>query len=400
MPHHFDVIVIGVGAMGASACWHLARRGRRVLGIEQFGIPHTLGSSHGQTRMIRLAYYEHPDYVPLLRRAYELWDELERTSGQKILHRTGGLYMGGPGDELVTGSLRSARQHGLPHEALDRAEITRRFPQFTLPDDFSGMFEPDAGFLLCERVVATYVTEALRLGAHIRAHEPVLSWQSGSGGVTVRTDHGTYHAGQLILTAGPWTGRLIPDLGINLRVTRQVMGWVWPKQPQHFTPGRIGVWAIGHPDGSLHYGFPLLAPSPPEPVKDLPGEGWGEGLGMKIAFHRPADIVDPDTVDRTPRPEDEQTFRPILQRHLPAADGPLLSMRICLYTNSPDHHFILDQHPRYPNIHLACGFSGHGFKFASVIGQILADYATEGATDLPAGFLRADRFAPCETTNP
>ncbi|MDB5171412.1 MAG: Sarcosine oxidase [Phycisphaerales bacterium] len=373
---HYDVIVAGVGAMGAATCYELARRGTRVLGLEQFDIPHHLGSSTGFSRMIRMAYYEHPDYVPLLRRAYELWDDLESASGQKLLHITGGLYMGPPDGGVVSGSLASARQHGLPHELLDRSQIAERFPQFQLPGDWAALYEPRAGFLLPEKVIAAYADLALHAGAEIHGREPVLDWQAGAKGITVRTPRGEYAASHLVFTGGAWTSSLLRDLGIELKVTRQVMGWVWPREPERFSLGHFPVWAIDNPAGGLDYGFPLHPENP----------------GLKIAHHAPGQPADPNNVIRDPLPADEQTFRPALRQYLPTADGPLLSLRTCLYTNSPDHHFIIDRHPRHERVTIACGFSGHGFKFASVVGEVLADLATSGKTELPIGFLGLRRF--------
>ena len=376
MGKSFDVIVIGVGAMGSSVCFQLARRGVRVLGLEQFDIPHALGSSHGQSRMIRLAYYEHPDYVPLLKRAYQLWDELESISGQKLLYRTGGVYIGPIDGEVVGGSLHAAREHKLAHELLDHAELGRRFPQFTVPEPWVAVWEPEAGFLTPENVIAAYAEAALRGGAELHGREMVTSWEADAGGVTVRTTRDEYRADKLIFCGGPWTSKLVADLGVRLVVTRQVWGWVWPKKPEFFELGRLPVWAIDHLDGTLHYGFPLL--------KDVPG--------FKIGHHGPGRETDPERVARDPQARDEETFRPVLKNMIPAADGALLSMKVCMYTNSPDHHFIIDRHPIHERVTLACGFSGHGFKFASVVGEVLADLAMEGRTRLPAQFLGLGRF--------
>ena len=372
----YDVIVVGVGAMGSSACFHLARRGARALGLEQFDIPHALGSSHGASRMIRLAYYEHTDYVPLLRRAYELWHDLERLSGQKLLYLTGGLYMGHPEGEVIAGSLRAAKQHGLEHELLSPREVAERFPQFTNPDDLVGLIEPQAGFLVPERVVSAYAEAALRAGAQLHGREMVVHWSADHDGITVRTTRDEYRAKHLILCGGPWTSTLLRDLGVELVVTRQVLAWVWPEEADQFALGKLPVWAIDRGDGTLHYGFPM--------IPDVPG--------FKLAHHGPGAQTDPDKVIRDVLPGDEQTFRPILRRMIPAADGPLLSLRICLYTNSPDSHFILDRHPRHRNVTIACGFSGHGFKFASVIGEALTDLALHGNSRLPVHFLSLSRF--------
>lgn len=380
MNNRFDIIVVGVGAMGASTCHCLARRGLRVLGLEQFDIPHGQGSSTGFSRMIRMAYYEHPDYVPLLRRAYELWHEIESESGQKLLHLTGGLYIGKPTEELISGSLQAARQHHLPHELLTHAELSHRYSQFQVPEDWVAIHEPNAGFLLPEKVVATYADRALRCGAEIHGREPVVEWSADKSGVRVRTPRAEYLAGQLVFCGGAWSGMLLRDLDVRLTVTRQVMGWVWPPRPKQFELGKLPVWAIGNTDGSLYYGFPMMSDNP----------------GFKISLHAPGTTADPDHVVREILPADEETFRPALRRFLPDADGPTLAVRTCLYTNSRDHHFIIDRHPQHPNVTLACGFSGHGFKFASVIGEVLADLATTGSTPLPAQFLSLSRFGKTE----
>jgi sarcosine oxidase len=372
----YDVIVVGVGAMGSSACYHLANRGARVLGLEQFDIPHARGSSHGQSRMIRMAYYEHPDYVPLLRRAYELWDELERVSGQKLLHVTGGLYMGPPAGEIVGGSLQSARRHGLAHELLDRAQVERRYPQFRIPDDWAALYEPRAGFLPPERTVAAYAEAALRRGAELHGHEPLLAWRATGSAVDVRTTRGEYHADRLVFCGGPWSAKLLAELAVPLVVTRQVLGWVWPRRPELFALGRLPVWAI-EKEGGIYYGFPMM----------------GDGPGLKLADHSRGTVTDPDRVAREVTAEDEQTFRPAIDRYIPDARGPTLAMRVCLYTHSPDSHFIIDRHPGYERVTVACGFSGHGFKFASVVGEVLADLALVGRTSLPISFLGLSRFA-------
>ena len=372
----FDVIVVGVGAMGSSACHHLARRGAEVLGLEQFDIPHALGSSHGYSRMIRMAYYEHPDYVPLLRRAYELWRELERSSGQVLFHEVGGVYMGPPTGHVVAGATEAARRHGLAHEALSHDELRRRFPQFKLPADFTGVWEPRAGFLLPEKVVAAQAELALRAGADLRGREEVLDWSADASGVTVRTNKGEYRGDKLLFCGGPWTGKIVRDLGVELLVTRQVLGWVWPRTPGLFELGRFPVWGIEAADGSLSYGFPMTADNP----------------GLKVARHGRGRATDPDRVQRNATAADEAEVLEILNRNLPDGVGPLLSLRICLYTMSPDEHFIIDRHPRHPRVTVACGFSGHGFKFASVVGEVLADLALQGTTELPASFLGLRRF--------
>jgi sarcosine oxidase len=373
--HSFDVIVIGVGAMGAAACEALARRGQRVLGLEQFDVPHASGSHHGHSRMFRMAYYEHPDYVPLLRRALELWRELEQRGGGRLLHLTGGVYLGPADGELVPQSARAAALHGLEHELLSAAALRERYPQFNVPGDWQALIEPDAGFIVPEQAVAVMARLALEAGAEIRGREAVLQWQRKGTALEVRTARGQYIARKLVIAGGAWATRLVADLSVALVVTRQVMGWVWPPDHERFALGRFPCWAAELPDRSLHYGFPMLP--------------WHPGL--KVAHHRRGETVEPDQVDRSLHTADESQFRAALQ-HLRDAAGPTMSAAVCLYTNSPDSHFIVDRHPVDPDVVLACGFSGHGFKFAPVIGEILADLAIQGRTEMPAAFLGLSRF--------
>ena len=376
MGANFDVIVVGVGAMGAATCSALARRGVRVLGLEQFDLPHARGSSHGYSRVTRTAYYEHPDYVPLLRRAHTLWAELEQESHERILDLVGGLYLGPPNGPLVGGSLRSAQEHGLRHEMLDHAALARRYPQFTVPEDWVGLLESEAGFLRPELAISAFADCAMKRGAEIHGHEEVMSWEASASHARVTTRHATYEAEKVVFAGGAWSNRLVRDLGVDLVVTRQVLGWVWPRDWQAFQPDKLPVWMIDRLDGTVYYGFPMITQSP----------------GFKLALHAPLQPTDPNHVAREVLPGDEETFRPCLRQFIPKADGPLLALRTCLYTNSPDGHFIVDRHPQHARALVAAGFSGHGFKFASVIGEALADLATRGNTSLPIDFLGLGRF--------
>ena len=375
----YHTVIVGLGAMGSAAAYHLAKRNVKVLGLDQFSIPHDKGSSHGHSRMIRMAYYEHPDYVPLLRRAYELWHELDKTTREPVLHITGGIYMGPPTGHVVRGTLEAAKLHDLPHRLLDRAALAKEFPSFTVTDDFVGVIEPKAGFVLSEKAISLHAQRAMLSGAELHGHEPVLDWQATSSGVTVRTPRGTYQAERLLFCSGAWTGKLLSDLGVPLAVTRQILGWVWPKRRHdlYWRDARFPVWGIEQPDGSLAYGFPMMPDYP----------------GLKLARHAPGTPTTADGIDRNPTPDDEREIRDIICRYFPAADGPLLSLRVCMYTNSPDHHFIIDRHPAHENVFLAAGFSGHGFKFASVIGEVLADLAQHGRTKHPIDFLSLRRFS-------
>jgi len=372
----YDVIVIGLGTMGAATCAYLARRGARVLGLEQFGIPHAHGSAGGESRVIRLSYFEHPDYVPLLLRAYELWHDLSRETGRTVLYETGGMYLGPADGEFIRGSIGAARQYDLPHEVLENAEIKQRFPQFNVPEAYAGIFEPRAGVIIPELAVGAFAESALRHGAELHGHEPVRSWSSENAGIEVTTDRARYVADRLVICGGAWSGRLLRDLGVPLAVTRQTMGWFWPKRPELFEFGRFPVWAFEDGRGGLQYGFPLLQNRP----------------GLKVARHLPAEATTPESVERTISQKDRRELLEMVDETLPEGTGPLLSASVCLYTNTPDGHFIVDQHPEDERVTLACGFSGHGFKFASVMGEALADLAQHGRTTHPVTFLGLDRF--------
>jgi sarcosine oxidase len=385
MPESVDTLIVGLGAMGSSACYHLARRGVRVLGLDQFLIAHDRGSSHGLSRMIRMCYYEHPDYVPLLRRAYELWRTLESESGERLLFTPGGVYMGREDAEAIAGSRLAAVEHGLAHEMLTRADLARRFPQFALPENFVGLFEPTAGWLAPERAIAAHARLARQHGADIRTDERVESWEADERGVRVRTVRAEYRARTLIIAAGAWAGRVVTDLGVAVSPTRQTLGWFSPPDPAPFASPDAPVWAMQTPKdwdgrGDLFYGFPMSTESP----TGTPS--------LKLARHAKGPPIDPDRDGREPHPGDQDDIRPFLRRFMPGADGPLVALRACMYENSPDSHFIIDRHPTHPNVIIAAGFSGHGFKFACVVGEVLADLAASGQTRHPIGFLGLHRF--------
>jgi len=371
----YDAIVIGVGGMGSAAAYHLARRGLTVLGLEQFDIPHDRGSSHGVNRIIRLAYWEHPSYVPLLRRAYELWREIENATGERLLFITGGIDAGPETGRKVQGALRSCRLHHLPHETLSAAEAARRFPGCRLDEDMVAVYQPDGGFVLSERAIVAYVTAAQALGAEIRAREPVTRWEPDGTGVRVRTPQGTYAAGRLVVTAGPWAGTLVPDLAGCAVPERQVLIWAQPRRPELFRLGAFPVVTLEAPEGRF-YAFP---------VHGTPGFKLGK-------YHHRHERTGPDRVDRDIHPEDEGVLREGIRRYFPDADGPTMALKTCLFTNSPDEHFILDVHPEFPQIGLAAGFSGHGFKFASVVGEIMADFAVGVRDRFDLNLFRLGRF--------
>jgi sarcosine oxidase len=378
MADRYDVIVAGVGGMGSAAAFHLARRGRKVLGLDRYTIPNQMGSSHGASRIIRLAYFEHPSYVPLLRRSYELWRDLERESGERLLHVTGCLHLGAENTAVIAGCLRACREHGLEHEVLDRAELGRRFPAYRLPAGTVGVLDAEGGFLEPEKCIAAHAAGARAAGADLRPGEAVTGWEAIPGGVRVETASGSYEAERLVLTAGSWNGKLAPTLGPALEPERQVLAWLEVARPELFAEAGFPVFVMDVPEG-MYYGFPLFAGGPP-----------GLKLGRLHHRHQPAD---PDLLDRDGAgPEDEELLRSFAARYLPEGAGPALAMTVCMFTNTPDEHFLIDLHPDLPQVVVGAGFSGHGFKFCSVVGEILADLAMEGATRHDTALFRVGRF--------
>lgn len=378
MAAQYDVIVIGMGGMGSAAAYHLARRGQRVLGLEQFDIPHNMGSSHGLTRIIRLAYAEDPSYVPLLRRAFALWRETEQKFGEQLLYVTGALDISREDANTFKGSLQSCEEHHLPHEILDAKTIMARYPAYQLPNDMLAVYQPDGGFVLSERGIVAHVMLAQALGAEIHAREAVQGWEPTANGVRVRTTQGTYEAARLVITAGAWANKLIEPLAGNLAVPeRQVLAWLQPQKPDLFALGNFPVFILEDDEGD-YYGFPL---------HHVPGFKFGK-------MHHRLENVDPNTVDRECYPEDEALLRDFAAQYFPQGSGPTMAMRACMFTNTPDFHFILDAHPQHPQVVFAAGFSGHGYKFTPVIGEIMADLAIHGETAHPIEFLRLGRFLP------
>ena len=376
---HFDVVVCGLGAMGSAALHHLARRGKRVLGLERYTPGHDRGSSHGSKRIIRLGYFEHPSYVPLLRRAYTLWRELETAVGRRLLHVTGIAEIGPPAGPLVQGTLASARLHDLRHEVLPAPELMRRFPAFRLPQDYVAVLQPDGGFLEAEPSIAAHLALASAAGARIRSGETVRAIEPRAGRVRVITDRGTVEAGAAIVAAGAWTKSLLPEFGATLRVTREVMGWFAMADGDPSSAGQLPVFIIESRHG-MHYGIP----SPP---------GASGPTEIKVAkHHHRNETVDPDAYDRTVSAEDEALIRAAIADHLPVANGELTAAKTCLYTMTPDGDFLIDHLPGAPNVIVASPCSGHGFKFAPVIGEVLADLATTGTTAHDIGRFSLGRF--------
>ncbi len=373
----YDVIVVGVGGMGSAACYHLATRGVRVLGIERHGIPNDRGSSHGLTRIIRLAYHESPDYVPLVRRAMMLWLEAGDRYGEPLMFTTGSLDLGPGGGAFFSGSLAACREHDLPHEVLTAKAINHRFPAFRLPDDHAGLFQPNGGFVASERAILAYAELARAAGAEIHTGEAVLDFEPvAGGGVRVNTDRGSYDAGRLIVSAGAALGELVPALAPVAVPERQVLGWFEPEDEAPFLPGAMPVTILMVDEGP-YFALPV----------------WG-APGVKIGLHHHRYERGPaDTLRREPDAEDEALLRACLARYMPRANGPLVRAASCLYTNTPDEHFIIDTLPGNPEVIVASPCSGHGFKFASVIGEILADLATGKPPRFDLTMFRIDRFS-------
>jgi sarcosine oxidase len=354
VPRAYDVAVVGLGAMGSHTALELATRGRRVLGIDRHRPPHTLGSTHGRTRIIREAYFEEPLYVPIVQRAYDLWRRLEERSGSRLLTVTGGLMLGASGSEVVVGARASAVEHDLPYEELSARQVRERFPAYAVPDEHEAILEPRAGFLEPEAAVEATLALAAAAGAELRFDEPVRELE----GNALRTARGTYVADRVVVAAGPWLPELVPGLAALFTAARQPLLWLDPQEPALFTPERFPVFVWEWKPGWAFYGFPDV------------------GDGFKVAVHHHGEATTPDTVDRGLRPDDEEAIRELVRRFFPAGDGELREFAVCLYTNTPDEHFVIDRLPDDERVLVASPCSGHGFKFAPAVGEILADLAT------------------------
>jgi sarcosine oxidase len=383
MRQNYDVIIVGLGGMGSATAYQLASRGKRVLGLERFTPGHAEGSSHGQSRVIRQAYFEDPAYVPLLLRAYELWEQIERDSGKSLLTITGGLMIGNETSQTFTGSCQSAQVWNLPHEILNAADIQRRFPPLRPTADIVALYEAKAGFLHPEQSVLAHLDTATARGAELHFREPALAWESRPGSVRVTTANGVYEAEKLILSPGAWAPTLMADLQLPFTVTRHVLYWFDPvggAAPFAANLFPIYIWEVT--DDLQFYGFPAQPEVP----------------GVKAAiFHRGQIVTDPNQVDRTVSTADIDYFRELLAPRIPALNGPLLATATCLYTEVPDQDFVIATHPQHDNVVIASPCSGHGYKFCSVVGEILADLSIDGQTRHPIVLFNPARFTPPTT---
>lgn len=371
----YDVIITGLGAMGSAAAYHLAKRGKRVLGLDRFHPPHTFGSSHGATRIIREAYFEHPIYVPLVQRAYELWAELEKASGRKLLLQTGGVMIGPRDGVVFDGAKRSAEEHHLKHEILSAARLREHFPALVPTTEMAGVWEPRAGILFPELAIQTHLELAARTGADFHFNEPVLNWEPEGTGVRVRTGTASYSADRLLLSAGAWTSTLLRELSLPLFVERQILFWFEPhSRPDLFMPERCPIHLWEYDSERFFYGFPDL------------------GDGVKVALHHQGELTTPDAVRREVSTNEVETMRQLLYRFLPEADGALRSATVCLYTNTPDQHFVLDHHPVHRQVVIASPCSGHGFKFSPAIGEVAGRLIEEEEPGFDLGLFGVRRF--------
>ena len=352
-----DAIVIGVGGMGSATLFHLARSGAKVMGLEQFGIPHAFGSSHGSTRIIRKPYASGSEYVPLLRAAYRLWRELEDLSGRPILHITGGLDIGPKGSWMVEDSLRSCVEHGLEYEALSGEDVSRRFPGCRLPASMGAIYQPESGYLLSEVAIQAHAEVARSLGATILTHTRVTSWRRIRNGLRVGTSKGDFEAKRLAVTAGPWIGSLSSVLRPLCQPERQVMLWTAPLESSVFSPGSFPVFRLLCPLGR-YYGYP---------------DHLGEGFKIARYHHLGQQVEHPEDLDRECHPADEAILREAVNEYFPLAGGETRKMAVCMFTNSPDSDFIIDRHPAERDVFVAAGFSGHGFKFSGIVGRVMAE---------------------------
>lgn len=374
----YDAIVLGLGAMGSAAAQHLAARGALVLGFDQFTPPHDQGSSHGGTRMIRQAYWESPDYIPLVLRAYELWQKLERDADAKLLTITGGLILGSPDHQLVRGGIAAAQAHGIPYSVLSPGEARRRFPAIAPLHNDVAVHEELAGYLFPEECIRAQLKLAAQGGAELHFGEKVVNWCAQTDRVEVTTERAKFEAERLVITAGPWANDALRRL-FPLRVTRQVMAWIKPRGGiEPFLPGRFPVFLCESPDGGFPgYGFPAVD---------------GASGGVKVAIHGSGVECMPETIDRVIHEVDGAEVIRQLRPRFPALNGEILKAQTCMYTMTPDEHFIIGRHPEHAAVSIACGFSGHGFKFAPVVGEILTDLATAGTTRQPISIFSPTRF--------
>ncbi len=371
----YDVIVIGVGSMGSATCYYLAKSGLKVLGLEQFSLPHEKGSHTGESRFVRMAYFENPDYVPLLKQAYLNWEHLEEVSGKSLFHKTGIVYFGETDSVQTVGVRKSSKLYNLPIDLLTSEESKNRFSPFTIPEHYECLFEANAGYVQPELTIKTYVELAKNLGAEIKEEERLVRWEYREGHVHCSTPNGNYRAKKIIFTTGAWTERFVPQLQNTLRTTQQALMWYAPEHTDQFLKSKFSCWSITDPayDG-MFYGFPIVDEKKPT---------------VKIAFHAPGIEIQPEQKAETASTDEMEALHFFLKKYMPSLQGSIQYTKNCLYSYSPDEDFIIDFIPDYnQSVLVACGFSGHGFKFVPMVGELLKDLVVKGKTELPVDFFK------------
>lgn len=372
----YDVIVIGTGGVGSAACWQLARREARVLGLDRFPPGHDRGSSHGETRIIRRAYFEHPDYVPLLQRAYVLWSELEQVSGESLLTQTGLLQVGPRDGTVVAGVLHAAKRHQLEVELYTATEAQRRFPGFVVPSSLVAVYEPGAGILAVEACVRAHCRSATEAGAELLSGVTVAGWEETGSGVRVQTDQGAFEAEKLVIAPGAWASDLLASCGLGVQVRRKHIYWFSTARSEYqaIQGAPAFLYELSH---GVFYGLPAV-----------------NARGLKCGEHSGGQIVtDPLHDARAEDPADAQRVQQFISDHLPGLSPQQQDRSVCFYAMSPDEQFLLDFHPESSRVVFTAGLSGHGFKFTSVLGEVLADWALQGETRHPVDFLSLRRLA-------
>ena len=376
----YDTIVIGAGAMGSAAAYYLSRRGQRVLLLEQFAIDHQRGSSYGFSRIIRYSY-DSPAYVELAKDTYPLWFALEDELGERLVTKTGGIDFGPADDPTLQATIASVRESSLPHQLLSPMAAQQQFPQFRFDDHFAVLYQPDSGFVRASRAVRGHVRLARANGVEILENTAVAAIRIGRDKVEVRCSRGDFSAARLVVTAGAWAKSLLAQTGIELplRALRCQLNFFSPPDLPLHSAEQCPVY-IAHlrgRDGEAIYGIPAHADS-----------------GFKVAFHAGPAVAHPDEIDYRPAAENAEKLRPFLRAHIPGvAESPVQSQRICLYTQTPDEHFIVDQHPEYAHVVIGAGFSGHGFKFSTSIGKMLSDIVLDGSTPHNDSLFKLARFS-------
>ena len=371
----YDCIVIGLGGMGSASLFELSSKGQNVLGIEQFDIGHDKGSSHGLSRIIRLAYWEGIEYVPLVLRAHDRWIELEKTYNEKLLNITGALDIGLESSETISGSLKACREFDIPHEIFTSTELSKKFPAYLLPEEYSSVFQKDGGFLVPESCINLYVNESINNGADVKQNCKVLGWESDGNIVTVSTSDGNFKTKKLVITAGAWTGILQDEMSRFLTPERQVVSWFKPESPEYYNSDQFPVFNMEVPEGR-YYGFPIH-----------------HYEGIKIGrYGHLNENINPDSISREITDLDILTLRVPMEKYFQPTNPEPLFSQVCMFTNTPDEHFVLDYLPGNDNVFIASGFSGHGFKFASVIGELISDLMVDGGTEFDLGLFSVDRF--------